>query len=85
MRWRRKDNAIASQYKEATFSLAGEYNADCIGMVASFNYLGKILDRSEDNWPAVLRNVGKDCRVSNRLGKMLRWEGADPRVSAMLY
>ena len=32
-----------------------------------------------------LRNVGKDRRVWNRLGKLLRREGAEPQVSAMFY
>ena len=43
------------------------------------------MDRSDDNWLAVLRNVGKARRVWRRLGKLLRREGADPRVSAMFY
>ena len=34
---------------------------------------------------AVLWNVGKARRVWNRLRKLLRREGAEPRVSAMFY
>ena len=44
-----------------------------------------ILDRSGDDWPAVLRNVGKARRVWNRLGKLIWQEGAEPRVSGMFY
>ena len=43
------------------------------------------MDRSDDDWVAVLWNVGKARRVWNRLGKLIRWEGEDPRVSAMFY
>ena len=53
--------------------------------VETFKYLGTILERSDNKWPAVLWNVGKARRVWNRLGKLLRREGADPRVSAMFY
>ena len=53
--------------------------------VQAFKYLEWILDRSEDDWPEVLWNFGKDHRVWNRLGKLLRTEGAEPRVSVMFY
>ena len=43
------------------------------------------MDWSDNNCPEVLRNVGKARRVWNRLGKLLRQEGADPRVSNMFY
>ena len=67
------------------FSLTGEEDAYCIEGVETFKYLGRIFDRSDDNWPAVLWNVGKACRVWDRLGKLLRREGVDAQVSAMFY
>ena len=36
IRWRRRDAAIASRCKEATFSLTGEYDAKCIDGVENF-------------------------------------------------
>ena len=80
-----KDAAIASRCERATFSLTGEDDVECIERVKTFKYLGRILDRSVDDWPAVLRNVREACRVWSRLGKLLRREGAEPRVSAMFY
>ena len=65
MRWRRKDVSIASRYKEATFSLTGEDNAEHIERVETCNCLGRILDRSDNDCLAVLWNVGKTCRVWN--------------------
>ena len=59
MLWRRKDVVIAIQCKGATFSLTGEDDAECIEGVENFKYLGRILDRSVDDWPEDLRNVGK--------------------------
>ena len=84
-RWRRRDITIESLCKEATFSLTGEYNADHIEWVETFKCLGRILDQYDYDWPAVLKKFGKDRRVWNRLGKLLRQEGAEPRVSAIFY
>ena len=85
MWWRRGDVAIASRYKGGTFRLTGEDGAEYIEGVDNFKYMGRILERSDKNCLAVLWDVGKYCRVWNRLGKLLRREGADPRVSAMFY
>ena len=43
------------------------------------------MDRSDEDWPAVFWNIGKAHRVWNRLGKLLRREGAELQVSAMFY
>ena len=51
----------------------------------TFKYLGRILDWSDDDWSAVLWNSGKVQRVWSQIWKMLRREGADPRVSAVFY
>ena len=44
-----------------------------------------MLDHSDDNWPAVRRNVGKARQVLIRLGKILRLEGGYLQVSEMFY
>ena len=48
-----------------TFNLTGEDYADHIEGVENFKYLERILERSDDNWPEVLWNVGKSHRVWN--------------------
>ena len=75
MWWRNRDIAIASQYKEATLSLTGEDGAECIKGVETFKILGRILDRSDDDWTVVLWNVGKTHRVWNHLGDLLHKKG----------
>ena len=85
MRWGRKDVAIVSHCKGATFSLTEEDDAECIEGVETFKYLGRILDWSYNNWLAVLSNFRKARRVWNRLGKLLRREQAEPRLSAIFY
>ena len=79
MWWRRRDVVIASRCKESTFILTGEDEEECIEGVETFKYLGRILERSNGDWPAVLWNVGKDHRVWNRLGKLLGQEGVEPQ------
>ena len=76
---------IVTQCVEASFRLMGEDELECIEGVETFKYLGRMLDRLDDDWPAVLRNVGKALRLWIGLGKLLRSEGTDPQVSAMLY
>ena len=85
MQWQRKDVTITGRCEGETFSLTGEDYAECIEGVENFKYLGRILYRSDYDWTVVLRNVGKAYRVWRRLGKLLRREGAEPRVSAMFH
>ena len=44
-----------------------------------------MLDRSENYWPEVCRNFRKELQVCIQIGKLLRREGSDLQVSAMLY
>ena len=59
MRWRRRYVAIADRQSEATFSLTGQEEAECIEGVEVFKYLGLLLDRLDGNWIEVLRNTWK--------------------------
>ena len=72
---------IATRCLEATFSITGEEEAEHIEGVGKFKYLGIMLDRSEYNWPAVLRNISKARQVWGRLSKLLWRERAEPTVS----
>ena len=72
MRWRRRDVKISSQCTEESFSLMGEDKSECIKGVETFKYLGQVLDRSDNDWPAVFWDVGKALRVWSRIGKLLR-------------
>ena len=83
MWWRRRYVVIASRCVEASFTLTVEEEAECIEEEKSFKYLGRMLNQSDNDWLAVRRNVGKACRVWSRLEKLLRKEGAEPRVSTM--
>ena len=51
--------AIAARCLEVTFSLTGEEEAERIEGVEVFKYLGRLLDRSDENWTEVLSNIRK--------------------------
>ena len=50
-----------------------------------FNYLGQLLERSDNNWPAVLHNIIKARQVWGGFKKLVRREGAEPTVSSNFY
>ena len=81
MRWRRRDVEIAENFTEETFSPTGEDGAEIVEGVELFKYLGRPLDRSDDNWPEVLRSIRKARQVWGHIGKLLGREGADLYVS----
>ena len=49
-----------------------EDKEECIEDEETFKYLGRIVDRLDDDWPAVCRNVGKARQLWIRLGKILQ-------------
>ena len=57
---------------EATFILTEEVEAEFIKGVEVFKYLGWMLYRLDNDWPAVLQNIRKARQVWERLRKMLR-------------
>jgi hypothetical protein len=50
-----------------------------------FVYLGRLLSSDDDDWPAVLRNMAKARQRWAYISRILRREGATPRISAMFY
>ena len=53
--------------------------------MTEFKYLGIILTATDDDWLAVVGNLGKLRRSWGRLSRVLGKEGADPRVSRAFY
>ena len=50
-----------------------------------FRYLGRILTSTDNDWPAVARNLQKARATWGRLVRILGREGADPKVSRNFY
>ena len=53
--------------------------------ITSFKYLRRVMTAGEDSWPAVVGKLGKDRKSWVQLTRILVWEGADPRVSNMVF
>ena len=53
--------------------------------LTTFWYLVSPLDQTDYDWPSVRRNIMRARSVWGVLGTLIRQEGADPRVTAMLY
>ena len=56
-----------------------------INSLLEFKYLGIILTATNDDWKAVVGNLGKARRSWERLSRVLDREGADPKVSRAFY
>ena len=51
----------------------------------SFKFLGKVLDKLDNNRPALSVDLGKARKSWGCFVRILTWEGADTRVSGMFY
>ena len=64
---------------------AFEAYGELIKNVLSFRYLGRVLTAGDDDWVAVIGNLGKARKSWGRLSRVLDREGADPKVSGNFY
>ena len=53
--------------------------------VTEFQYLGRVLTATDDEWPAVAGNIRKAQVSWGHLARVLGREGADPKVSHSFY
>ena len=53
--------------------------------VLDFQYLGRLLTATDNDWPALAGNIKKARRIWVRLARVLVREGADPKVSQNFY
>ena len=70
---------------EMDYNLDGEAGDKRVENVPTFRYLGRHLDQTYDDWPAVRGNIMNKSSVWGRIGTLLQWEGEDPKVSASFY
>ena len=85
MRWWIRGVTIAENFTGTTFSITGEDGVECVEGLDSFNYLGWILHRADEDWPTVIHDIRRARQFWGRLGKLLRREGADPIISEKFY
>ena len=53
--------------------------------VTEFNYLGRVMTNTDDDWPAVAGNIRKVRASWGRLARILGREGADLKVTRSFY
>ena len=53
--------------------------------VSEFNYLGRMLTASDDNWPASVVNLKKAWKPWARMLRVLGWGGSDPWTYGKFY
>ena len=56
-RLRRRDVDMAARFEKMGLSLEGGKGGDSLEGVATFRYLGRPLDQTDDDWPAVRWNI----------------------------
>ena len=76
---------MAERCRDMEFILYRREGDALVEGVANFKYMGRKLDQTDYDWPVVRRNVKRAQRVWGMLGKLLRREGADPKVAEMFY
>ena len=76
---------MAARFGEMEFSMEGGEGCDRVEGVAKFRYLGRTLDQTDDDCPAVRRNIMRASSVWGRLRTLLLREGAEPRVLEIFY
>ena len=81
----RKLRRLASAEVEAATERAFHAYRKKMQSVTEFCYLGRILTSTDDDWPAVARNLRKARVTWVRLARILGREGADPKVSHNFY
>jgi hypothetical protein len=77
----RSDEKRQQLERELTFTVLGTP----IERVKEFKYLGRILDESDDDWPALQSNLKKARGKWSRIGRILSSEKAEPRIMATFY
>ena len=81
----RNRRQLAEAETRESLEQAFEAYVEPIKNVSEFEYLGRVLTVGDDEWLAVVGNLGKARRSWGRMSRVLGWEGADPKVSRRSY
>ena len=74
-------SVVQMNAEEITFQVGGVP----IERVKQFKYLGRILDESDNDGPAVLRQLDRARKKWGRFAVLLRKEGVEPRAMGYFY
>ena len=73
-----------AEIREST-EMAFEAYMEQLESVPRFTYLGRVMTAGDKYWPAVAGNLKKARRSWGRLQRILRSEGATPRISGSFF
>ena len=81
----RKDRETAVVNKKTVAETVFTVQGVSIKNVSEFKYLGRVVNKNDDDWPAVNRNLQKARVAWGRLCRILPKEGANPKAMASIY
>ena len=81
---RKRRRLAEAEIREST-EMAFEAYGEQLELVPRFTYLGRVITAGDDDWPAVAGNLQKARRSWGRLQRILRREGATPRISGSFF
>jgi len=80
--WRQREAAEAARRAQGQTFTACDVQLET---VTSFRYLGRIITSTDDDWPALYRNLTKARKRWGMVSRVLVRDGASPRAMAMFY
>ena len=81
---RKRRRLAEAEIREST-EMAFEVYGKQIKSVPRFTYLGRVMTAGDDDSPAVAGNLAKAWKSWGRLQRILRREGATPRISGSFF
>ena len=81
----RKYFRLESEEAEVWFLMALTAYGRPLTAVSAFKYMVRVLSASDDDWPAVIRNLRRARQKWACLSRMLGWEGVYSQTSGMFY
>ena len=81
---RKRRRLAEAEIREST-EMAFEAYREQLESVSRFTYLGRVMTAGENDWPALAGNLAKARRIWGRLQRILRREGATPRISGSFF
>ena len=79
---RKRQRLLETEMRESS-EKAFEAYGEPLENVTTFRYLGRVLTEREDDWLAVIGNLGKAWKSWGRFYRILIREGEDPKVSGI--
>ena len=81
----KKRRRLTEEELRESSAQAVEAYGEPLETLTAFRYLGQVLTAGDDDWLAVVGNLGKARNSWRRLSRILSREGADPKLLGHYY